>query len=112
MNAKLENTRGYLHSLAVIDCWLQLYNAEDDSWHNIGDGELTFGNIWSDDTWKGEPVKFIELDFSDANIARWSASTGVEDIVLTVQAKKVVVDGVLYIVRDNKLFNVQGAQVR
>lgn len=31
VNAKLENTRGYLHSLAVIDCWLQLYNAEDES---------------------------------------------------------------------------------
>lgn len=31
MNAKLENTRGYLCSPAVIDPWLQLYNAEDES---------------------------------------------------------------------------------
>jgi hypothetical protein len=37
---------------------------------------------------------------------------GIENIELTETAKKVVVDGVLYIVRDNKLFNVQGTQVR
>jgi len=29
-----------------------------------------------------------------------------------VAAKKVVIDGVIYIVRDNKIFNLQGAQVR
>ena len=37
---------------------------------------------------------------------------GVENIVLGEQVQKVVVDGVVYIVRDNKLFNLQGAQVR
>ena len=37
---------------------------------------------------------------------------GIESIVLTEKAQKVVVDGVIYIVRDNKLFNLQGAQVR
>ena len=37
---------------------------------------------------------------------------GIENIELTEKAQKVVVDGVLYIVRDNKLFNIQGAQVR
>ena len=37
---------------------------------------------------------------------------GIENIELTENAKKVVVDGVLYIVRDGKMFNVQGAQVR
>jgi len=39
-------------------------------------------------------------------------SEGIENIVLTEKAQKVLVDGVLYIVRDNKLFNVQGAQVK
>ena len=37
---------------------------------------------------------------------------GIENIVLTEKAHKVVVDGMLYIVRDGKLFNLQGAQVR
>ena len=37
---------------------------------------------------------------------------GIEHIVLTEKAKKVVVDGMVYIVRDGKLFNLTGAQVR
>lgn len=38
--------------------------------------------------------------------------SGVENIVLTEKAQKVMVDGVVYVVRDNKLFNVQGTQIR
>ena len=38
--------------------------------------------------------------------------TGIENIVLTEKAKKVVVDGMVYIVRDGKLFNATGARVR
>lgn len=37
---------------------------------------------------------------------------GVEDVVLNEKAQKVMIDGAMYIVRDNKLFNVQGVQVR
>ena len=37
---------------------------------------------------------------------------GIWNVVLTEQAQKVVVDGVIYIVRDNKMYNLQGAQVR
>lgn len=37
---------------------------------------------------------------------------GIENIVLTEKAQKVVVDGVVYIIRDNKLFNVLGTQVK
>lgn len=37
---------------------------------------------------------------------------GIENIVLTEKAQKVVVDGAVYIVRDGKMFNLQGAQVR
>ena len=40
------------------------------------------------------------------------ASQGIEDVVLTEKAQKVVVDGMVYIVRDGKMFNIQGAQVR
>ena len=37
---------------------------------------------------------------------------GIENVTLTEKANKVMVDGVLYIVRDGKMFNLQGAQVR
>lgn len=37
---------------------------------------------------------------------------GIEEVVLTENVQKVMVDGVLYIVRDNKMYNVQGVQVR
>lgn len=40
------------------------------------------------------------------------AAQGIENVVLTEDAQKVIVDGVVYIVRDGKMFNVQGAQVR
>ena len=45
--------------------------------------------------------------------AYWEAiEEGIENVVLTEQAQKVAVDGNLFIIRDNKLFNVLGAQVR
>ena len=91
---------------------LELYSAEDDTWAKIGDGQLTFGQLWTDDTYKGEPVKWIEIDLSNPELARWTVPEGIENVVLTEKAQKVVVDGVIYIIRDNKMFNLQGAQVR
>lgn len=49
---------------------------------------------------------------SGAQLKLLQKAQGIENVVLTEKAQKVVVDGVLYIVRDNKLFNLQGAQVR
>ena len=89
---------------------LELYNTEDDVWSTIADGQLVFGQLWQDDSYKGTPCKSIELDFS---AGRWSGyEEGIENVVLTEKAQKVVVDGVLYIIRDNKMYNVQGTQVR
>lgn len=87
---------------------IELYNGEDDTWSTIADGQLVFGQLWT-----GEETKAIELDFSDPLLARWTVKEeGIENVVLTEKAKKVVVDGVLYIIRDNKMYNVQGTQVR
>ena len=52
----------------------------------------------------------IAIDLAEAQFA--ACAQGIENITLTEKAHKVVVDGVLYIVRDNKMFNVQGTQVR
>ena len=54
----------------------------------------------------------IAIDLADAYFAACAPEEGIENVVLTEKAQKVVVDGVLYIVRDNKMFNLQGAQVR
>lgn len=96
--------------------------AGDPDWNQvvtISDGkdlQFKFGDYWTDDTWKQEPVKMIELDLSDPTKycwkTNWVAPEGIENVVLTEKAQKVVVDGVLYIIRDNKMFNVQGTQVR
>lgn len=67
--------------------------------------EITVGaKEWKVDEMASQArVEKIEIYFEGA---------GVEDIVLTQKAQKVMVDGVVYIMRDNKLFNLQGAQVR
>lgn len=49
---------------------------------------------------------------SGAQLKLLQKAQGIENVVLTEKAQKVVVDGVLYIVRDSKMFNLQGAQVR
>ena len=37
---------------------------------------------------------------------------GIENVVLTDKAQKLMIDGALYIIRNNKLYNVQGAVVK
>lgn len=54
----------------------------------------------------------IVLEVTDGTMAKVEPLTGVENTVLTQKAQKVMIDGVVYIMRDNKLFNLQGAQVR
>ncbi len=80
------------------------------------------GETWKDaDNFKvGEEMEedggkmVINLVLSDPTEYKWTISSteGIENVVLTEKAHKVVVDGVIYIVRDNKMFNIHGAQVR
>ena len=92
---------------------IEAWRSDNDEWTTIGDNELVFSKLWQDSSYKGTDCKEIELDLSDPDGYRWSgAEQGIENVVLTEKAHKVVVDGVIYIVRDNKLFNLQGAQVR
>ena len=50
--------------------------------------------------------KFISKFWIDTEAA------GVENVVLGEKAQKVMIDGNVYVIRNNKLFNLQGAQVR
>ena len=54
----------------------------------------------------------IILQIYKGTATHGEAPEGIENVVLTEKAQKVVVDGVVYIIRDNKMFNLQGAQVR
>lgn len=65
---------------------------------------------------KGKIQKYVNGEKVQVEIGKGTAThlygEGIENVVLTEKAQKVVVDGVIYIIRDNKLFNLQGAQVR
>ena len=87
---------------------IEVYRA-DDEWTPIQDNEFVFGQLWEGE----EGARTLYLDLSNSETYRWQArEQGIENVVLTEKAQKVVVDGVLYIIRDNKMFNVQGTQVR
>lgn len=65
---------------------------------------------------KGKIQKYVKDEKVQIEIGRGTAthgaSQGIENVELTNDVKKVMVDGVMYIVRDGKMFNVQGTQVR
>ena len=65
---------------------------------------------------KGKIQKYVKDTKVQIEIGKGTAThaygEGIENIKLTEKAQKVVVDGVIYIVRDGKMFNLQGAQVR
>ena len=88
---------------------IEIYDAENDKWNTIQDNQYVFGQLWEGE----EGNRTIELDLSNADTYRWKvAEQGIENVVLTEKAQKVMIDGVMYIIRDNKMFNVQGTQVR
>ena len=53
---------------------------------------------------------FAQMDAGATVEVLWKQA--LEQIVLTEKVNKVIMDGVIYIVRDGKLYNLQGAQVR
>ena len=61
---------------------------------------------------EGNNGEYHTYEISNGALVHAEAPQGIENLILTEKAQKVVVDGVVYIVRDNKLFNLQGAQVR
>ncbi len=80
-------------------------------WNNevIGFAQTTF---YAADLADGAEDGKIAIDLADTYFAACAPEEGIENITLTETAHKVVVDGVLYIVRDNKMYNAQGTQVR
>jgi len=81
---------------------IQVYNEETDEWKDAGNER--FGQ-----------EENIVINYQDG-LHKWTACAeaphGIENVTLSENAQKVIVDGNLYIVRDGKMFNAQGAQVR
>jgi hypothetical protein len=122
----LENGKYTASVIATSSQAFKFREAGDTEWKNeimIADetveggwkehSNTSFGSVWEPATEEGKMV--INLDLSNPALYKWKVvnpNEGIEEVVLTEQAQKVIVDGVLYIVRDNKMFNVQGTQVR
>lgn len=56
--------------------------------------------------------KYTTIEISNGKAEIVEKAQGIEDVVLTEKAQKVMVDGVVYIVRDGKMYNALGTQVR
>ncbi len=86
---------------------LQVYTPAEDE-----DAEGTWNNMENLTLAADEAVNH---DFSDADKYRWTPEvTGIENIVVekAAVAKKVIVDGQLFIMHEGRLINVLGAQVK
>ena len=85
-------------------------SAEDGASMAEHDLVLVEGNVTH--TQNSDQTKDYYEFAAGAQIKILEKAQGIENVVLTEKAQKVVVDGVIYIIRDNKMFNLQGAQVR
>ena len=105
----VENGAASLHAKNTDE--FKFLDKSTDDWSNEVQGfaQTTF---YAADLADGTEDGVIAIDLADAYFAACAPEEGIENVVLTEKAQKVVVDGVLYIVRDNKMFNVQGTQVR
>ena len=76
--------------------------------------EFIFDEVWEDDTWKDDPVKWVELDLSDNSKYAWANAIpeGVDNITADVKAVKVVRNGEVLILKNGKTFNLLGAEVK
>lgn len=116
----LENSGEYFAELNVMG-FQEFKFRQAGSWDNeivtaadgAGLANIRFDSLWEDVIYNAGPAKEIRIDLSSEDYV-WKANweDGIENVVLTEKAQKVMVDGVMYIIRDNKMFNVQGTQVR
>ena len=79
------------------------------------DAVFTFDEEWEQDTYKGEPVKMIDLDLTDNSKYAWSTDIpeGLEEVQSEkAESRKIMLNGMLYIVRDGKMYNVLGTEMK
>ena len=87
-------------------------SAEDGAALAEHDRVLVVGNL-SHTTYEKDGVTKDSYQIAQgAQLTIVKKAQGIENILLTEKVQKVIMDGVVYIVRDGKLFNLQGVQVR
>ena len=80
--------------------------------YEVAEGDLVIVTGKIQHYWgEGDNGEYHSYEISNGTL-KHVYGQGIENVVMTEKAQKVIVDGVLYIVRDGKMFNVQGAQVR
>ena len=80
--------------------------------YEVAEGDLVIVTGRIQHYWgEGTSGEYHSYEISNGTLVHVYAQ-GIENVTLTEKAQKVMIDGVMYIVRDNKLFNLQGAQVR
>ena len=96
-----------------IQAYRAVCSAEDGAALAEHDQVLVVGNLTHTTYQSGEETKHSYQIAQGAQLTRLGgAPQGIENVVLTEKAKKVVVDGMVFIVRDGKMFDLTGAQVR
>lgn len=87
-------------------------SAEDGAALAEHDRVLVVGNLSHTTYQSGDETKHSYQIAQGAQLTVVEKAQGIENILLKEKVQKVVVDGVVYVVRDGKMFNLQGAQVR
>ncbi|MBQ6791217.1 MAG: hypothetical protein IJP76_07265 [Paludibacteraceae bacterium] len=94
-----------------LQCYRAKISEEEGTALASGDRVLVVGKIkHSVYESGGETKESYEMVAGSKATVEWKQA--IENIILTEKVNKVIVDGNVYIVRDGKLFNMQGAQVR
>ena len=75
---------------------------------------FVFEEVWADETYKGDPVKMVEIDLSDNSKYAWAKAIpeGLDDITVDTKVQKRIINGQLLIEKNGKLYNAIGAEVK
>lgn len=105
--------------LSVNYSYIGLMVGTDTTWYALSDANIEVAVDGANVTITGPLVGMNENNDYDIiefrlNLAGviYSEEQGIENIELTKEAKKVEMDGKVFIIRDEKLFDLRGAQVR
>lgn len=108
---------GVDESYYPIGCWV-FGEGEEDYWDLVSgtvvvakSGDNYTITVKAEDS-EGNSYVITYTGAVNIEEGEFAEEEGIENITLTEKAQKVVVDGVVYIIRDNKLYNLQGTQVR
>ena len=103
--------------------YIGFFNNNDTVWYNLADADITIevngetvtitGDfLGTESVLEGGENVLFHLNITATLEEYVDPAEGIENVELTEEAQKVSVDGQLFIIRDNKVFNVIGTRVR